>query len=386
VRHYAAERLACDPADYAATTARHSAYYADLIQRMITRQTGGSSPEGWAMLAHNSENGRAAWMHAATIGDAALVLAMARGLMIFYDVRGWVREAVALFAEAVAALRAQASSADVALGVALSHQGYFLIKAGQSHMAAPLLHEAVALLDAAGARAEQAHVRIHLGSIEHYAARFALAQTHYDQAARLAAEAGDHFTQQWAIYFQGAIALATGSYEAAKQYFLACLGEWRSQGYSRGMTSSLNMLAETLRLAGDTAAQPYLDESLQIARTSQDTQARVSCLRELGAQALARGEVVTARQLLVESCALASELAAPRFYGRSRQLLVQIEIQLGDYGAARQGCRELVREVGPRVPLLLPAIAYEVASLLAAEGDDQHALAILIALETTPGE
>lgn len=386
VRHYAAEQLAADPTDQSATSARHSAYYADLIQRTIARQTGGSSPAGWAKLASNSENGRAAWMYAATAGDAALVLAMARGLMIYYDVRGWVREAAALFAEAAAALRARATTADAALGVALGHQGYFLIKAGQPHLAAPLLHEAAALLDSAGARAEQAHVLIHLGSIEHYAARFALAQTHYGQAARLAAQAGDHFTQQWATFFQGALALATGVYDTAERLFVACLGTWRSQGYSRGMTSSLNMLAETLRLAGDTAAEAYVDQSLQIARATQDTQAIASCLRELGAQALARGDAVTARQLLTESCALARELAAPRIYGRSRQLLVQIESQLGEYAAARQGCRELVREVGPIVPLLIPAIAHEVAWLLAAEGDDQDALAILIALEDTPGE
>jgi ATP/maltotriose-dependent transcriptional regulator MalT len=270
--------------------------------------------------------------------------------------------------------------------VALGHQGYFLIKAGQPQMAAVLLHEAATLLETAGARAEQAHVLIHLGSIEHYAVRFAVAHMHYDQAARLAAEAGDHFTQLWAMFFQGAIAVTTGAYESAERLFMVCLATWREQGYSRGMTSSLNMLAETLRLAGNPAIESYLDESLQIARTTQDTQAMASCLRELGAQALARGEAVRARQLLTESCTLARELAAPRFYGRSRQLLVQIEIQLGEYVLARQGCRELVREVGPSVPLLLPAIAYSVACLLVAEGDHQDALAILIALEATPGE
>lgn len=386
VRHYAAERLAEDPADHAATAARHSAYYAGLIQGVITRQTGGSSPEGWAQLTRDSENGRAAWMHAAAAGDPALVLAMARGLMIFYDVRGWVREAVTLFAEAAAALRARAPSAHAALGVALGHQGYFMIKAGQLHLAAPLLHEAATLLEAVGARAEQAHVLIHLGTIEQYAVRFTLAQTHYDQAARLAAEAGDDFTRLWATYFLGAVAQATGAYDVAERLFVTCIAAWRGQGYSRGMTSSLNMLAETLRLAGDPSAESYLDESLQIARTTQDTQATASCLRELGAQALMRGDIAIAHQLLTESCALARELAAPRFYGRSRALLVQIEIQLGNYVAARQGCRELVREVGPNLPLLLPAIAYEVACLLAAEGRDQDALAVLIALEGVPGE
>ena len=64
----------------------------------------------------------------------------------------------------------------------------------------------------------------------------------------------------------------------------------------------------------------------------------------------------------------------------------QVEVELGDYTAARQGADELVREVGPRVPLLVPVIAYAVAHLLTAAGRDQDALEVLVALESTPGE
>jgi predicted ATPase/DNA-binding NarL/FixJ family response regulator/transcriptional regulator with XRE-family HTH domain len=387
VRHYAAEQLALDPDDRAEANARHSAYYAALLQNTISKHTGGSSPAAWANLAGNIENGRAAWMHGVTTGDTARILGMARGLMIFYDVQGWVLDGVALFEQAASALRAMDAGSDAALGVMLSYQGYFLIRAGQPLVAAPLLEEAALLLDGAGERAEYAHVLLHLGTVEYYGARFAPAQARYDQAAQLTMDCGDDFTRLWAAYFQGTIALAIGALPTAERHFGACIHTWRGQGYSRGMASALTMLAETARLAGDpAAAERYLQESLQIASAIRDQLATAMCLRELGALALAHGDLEAAQYLLGESCTIVRERDSPRFYGRSRALLVRLEVQRGDYAAARQGCIELLRAVSSGVTVLLPEAAYGLALLLAAEGSEQEALAILIALGDTPGE
>jgi ATP/maltotriose-dependent transcriptional regulator MalT len=80
------------------------------------------------------------------------------------------------------------------------------------------------------------------------------------------------------------------------------------------------------------------------------------------------------------------ERDAPRFYGRSRALLVQLEIRRGEYAAARKGCIALLRLVRADLLVLLPEAAYCLALLLATEGRDQEALAILTVLEDTPGE
>jgi predicted ATPase/DNA-binding NarL/FixJ family response regulator/transcriptional regulator with XRE-family HTH domain len=387
VRQYAAEQLATDPNDRATTNARHSAYYAALLQNTITKQTGGSSPEAWAKVAGNIENGRAAWLYAITTSDTALILGMARGLMIFYDGQGWVLDGAALFAQAAAALRAAPAPNDAALGVVLGYQGYFLIRAGRPLVAAPLLEEADRLLEATGERAEHAHVLLHLGAVEYYGARFANTQARYDQAARLTSESGDHFTRLWAAYNQGTIALGRGDFPTAERHFAACVEAWRGQGYSRGLAAALIMLAETTRLAGQwAAAEPYLHESLRIASAIRDQLTTAMCLRELGALAYARGDLEVAHTLLVESCATVRERDAARFYGRSRALLVQLEIRRGEYAAARQGCRELLRLVRDGVTVLLPDVAYGLALLLVAEGSEQEALAILIAVEDTPGE
>jgi predicted ATPase/DNA-binding NarL/FixJ family response regulator/transcriptional regulator with XRE-family HTH domain len=387
VRQYAAEQLAIDQDDHAATNSRHSTYYAALLQNTITKQTGGSSPEAWTKAAGDIENGRVAWMHAATTGDTALVLAMARALMIVYDVQGWVLDGATLFEQAAAALRASQASSEAALGVTLGYQGYFLIRAGRLLAAAPLLEEAGRLLEAAGELAEYAHVLLHLGTLEYSGARFANAQARYDQAAQLTSASGDHFTRLWAIYFQGRIALAMGALPMAEQHLGVCVEAWRSQGYSRGLALALTMLAETMRLAGQwDAAKPYLHESLQIASAIHDQLATAMCLRELGALAVAQGDLEAAHELLVESCAAVRELDAPRFYGRCRAVLVQLEVQRGELAAARQGCDELLRVVRDGVTVLLPEVAYGLALLMVAERSEQEALALLIALENMPGE
>jgi DNA-binding NarL/FixJ family response regulator len=387
VRHYAAEQLAADPDDCAETNARHSAYYAALLQNSISKHTGGSSHAAWANLAGDIENGRAAWMYAVTTGDTARILGMARGLMIFYDVQGWVLDGVALFEQAASALRSLGEQAGAALGVMLGYQGYFVIRAGLPLAAAPLLEEAALLLDAAGEHAEYAHVLLHLGTVEYYGARFAPAQARYDQAAQLTMRSGDDFTRLWATYFQGTIALALGAFPTAERHFGTCVDTWRGQGYGRGVASALNMLAETARLAGEpAAAERYLQESLQVASAIRDQLAMAMCLRELGALALVHGDLEAAQYLLGESCTIVRERDSPRFYGRSRALLVQLEVQRGDYAAAWQGCVELLRAVGNGVAVLLPEAAYGLALLLAAVGSDQEALSILMALGDTPGE
>jgi ATP/maltotriose-dependent transcriptional regulator MalT len=269
----------------------------------------------------------------------------------------------------------------------LGYHGYFLIRAGRPRAAAPLLEEGGRLLEAAGEIAEYAHVLLHQGTVAYYLAQFATAQARYDQAAQLTSASGDHFTRLWAVYFQGTIALATGAFATAERHFATCVGAWRDQGYSRGLASALTLLAETMRLAGhETAAAPYLHESLQIASASRDQLAMAMCMRELGALGFARGDLDTAHYLLAESCAVVGERDAPRFYARSRALLAQIEIRRGEYAAARQGCIALLRLVRAGLNVLLPEAVYGLALLLVAEGREPEAQAILTALADMPGE
>jgi DNA-binding CsgD family transcriptional regulator len=109
-------------------------------------------------------------------------------------------------------------------------------------------------------------------------------------------------------------------------------------------------------------------------------------LRELGALALERQDLDEAEYLLTESCATFRAIGSPWVYGHSRSLLVWLEVQQRRYASAREGCAELLRLIDDGAAIMLPEAAYGLVLLLVAAGNDQEALAILLALGGTPGK
>jgi ATP/maltotriose-dependent transcriptional regulator MalT len=141
------------------------------------------------------------------------------------------------------------------------------------------------------------------------------------------------------------------------------------------------------RQRGDaTAAAAFAREGLQISSTAHDNPGMARALRELGALALDRRDLGEAQYLLTESCTTFHAMGSPWVYGRSRSLLVRLEVQQGGYAAARQGCAELLRLVRGGAAIMLPEAAYGLALVLVAEGDEPGALAVLNALADSPGE
>ncbi len=133
-------------------------------------------------------------------------------------------------------------------------------------------------------------------------------------------------------------------------------------------------------------AEAYVRESLRTSSTAGDISTIAASLRELGAQALARGELEEARYLLAESYEGMQAVGDVIFAGRSRSMLVRLEAQRGDLAAARQGCAELLRSARAGLGLLLTEAAYGLALILEAEGSPADALAVLLVLGGAPGE
>jgi predicted ATPase/DNA-binding CsgD family transcriptional regulator len=387
VRQYAAERLADDPDEQRATQARHTAYYADLLQRSLATQAGQVSPEAWATLIQNIDNLRAAWMQAATLGDAPTLLAMARNFNLLYDVQGWIHDGIVLFERAAEALRPLGAEAAIARGVILGWQGYLLIRAGRPAAARPLLAEGVAIVSAAGSTEGLAHLLLHLGTVEMYAADFAAANKYHSQAAQLAETTGDSFTGLWTVFLQGNTALFTGDLATAEQNIVACRDTWRGQNFGRGIGASLLLLGETARVGGRPAeANALIRECLRVASATRDIPTVATGLRELGALALDRGELAEASYFLTEAYESLRALGDLIYMGRCRSLLVRLDVLRGNHLAARQGCAEILRTVPQGGGVLLAESAYGLALVMAAEGSDIEALAILIALANIPGE
>ncbi len=386
VRQYAEERLRADSATHQATITRHARYYAALIQRSIAAHIAGSSPDAWSNLTRNIDNIRVAWVWATNNGDSTTILAMARSLMILYDIPGWVAEGATLFERASAALRAAGVQPNAALGMTLACQGYFL-QLMRPAAGTPLLEEGVALLEAAGDTVAYTPFLLNLGMIDIAAARFAEARQRYAQANRLATAHGDQHTHLWTQFFDGVIDLSIGDLPSAEQNLIACLNIWRSRGFNRGIAWSLNWLSDVARQNGRLSeAATFARGGLQISGTTHDRPSIARSLRELGALAFDRGDHDEANYLLTESCITFRTMGSPWVYGRSLAILVQLEVQQHRYAEARAGCAELLQLIHNGASIMLPEVAYGLSLLQAAQGNPQQALALLIAIANMPAE
>ena len=385
VRQYAALRLAEDPPAQREAEQRHIAAYADLLRHCIDTQTSSSAPEAWAALSRDSDNVRVAWARAVDAADEAALLALARGISVLYDNRGWNREGAMLFERAAQSLQ-QAGASDTVRGLALGYQGYFLLWSGRASEGAFLLAQGIALLEGGEGTDGYAYIRVHLGTVALNEGRLAEAQDHYATAARLAA-GSDPYTQQWASFSQGIVALCSGDLDAAERQFNTSLTVWRSRGFQRGEATALVMLSEVARQTGRLdSAEAYGRECLRIGSITHHPSIIARSLRELGAVALERGDTDEASYLLLESCAIMRELEDWWSYGRSRALLVQAQVRRGELVAAWQGCGELLQIARENTRLALAEVVYGLALVRAAEGRDDEAEQILAALSHAPGE
>jgi predicted ATPase/DNA-binding CsgD family transcriptional regulator len=385
VRHYAALRLAEDQEAQQEAERRHVAAYADLLRRCIDAQTGSSAPEAWAALSRNSDNLRAAWTHAVDATDEAALLAMARGMTILHDNRGWYREGAALFERAARAFQ-QTPVSDAVRGLVLGYQGYFLLWSGRASEGAALVAQSVALLEASEQSDGYAYMRVQLGTLALYNGRLAEAQDHYATAARLTA-GRDLYTHQWAAFFQGFVALCRGDLDVAERQFSTSLTVWRSQGFQRGEASALVVLSEIGRQRGRVdSAEAYAREALRIGSITHDPTTIARSLRELGALAMERGDTDEASYLLLESFDMLRGFEDWWSYRRSRALLVQAQVRRGELVAAWRGCGELLQIARESDRLALAEVVYGLALVRVAEGRNEEAGQILAALSHAPGE
>ncbi len=269
----------------------------------------------------------------------------------------------------------------------LGWQGYLLTRVGRPADARPLLEEGMAIVRAAGSTESLADLLLHSGTVEMYAADFAAANEYHAQAALLAEELGDNFTGLWAAFLLGNTALYTGDLDTAERKIAACRDIWRSQNFGRGIGAALLLLGETARVGGrPVEADALIRECLRVASAARDVPTIATALRELGALALDRGELAEASYFLTEGYESLRALGDLIYASRCRSLLVRLDVLRGDHAAARQGCAEILRVVPQGADILLAEAAYGLALILAAEGSELEALAILIALASTPGE
>jgi len=143
-------------------------------------------------------------------------------------------------------------------------------------------------------------------------------------------------TQAKALEVAGQLAGLQGKYLAAQQQLEASLALWRQAGDRRGITHTLNGLANVLYERGEyLPARVLLEESLALARAANDRPAIAANLRDLGYIAQIEASYAAAQALYEEGEALCQEIGDAATLSDFRNALAILAYDRGDFTTAR---------------------------------------------------
>lgn len=399
LRQYASEQLQANQQAAQETADRHAAYYALLLERRGPDLRGPRQPEAIADLLRELGNIRAAWTWSVRHLRAEQLVRSADTLFWLYEARSNCREGVPLFGEVVEALQrarvsgapetARSSRALLALGQALSYQGYFCLRQGRHQLARDVLQQAHALLASLGgeeAQEAQSTAAAFLGTAYY-------ANGAYEEGRRLLSESlaekqaqGDRWAAAFCLRQLGLLASYTGDHHEARRLLGESLALSRQMGNPWSIASSLNLIGATAHAQGDErAASQLLHEALTLSQALDDRFNVASALRGLGQVSWALGQPDEARRYLTESVRLWREINDQESLARTLNHFGELLLAAGDRSGARQYFLEALTlaEAAQIAPIMLEALL-GLAALHALEGAAQPALELLIPILQHP--
>lgn len=346
IRQHAAERL--DAAGEApGVKASHARWFLDLAER-AERDLGGPLQETWlGRLAVEHDNLRAALAWAVDAGDGDVAQRLAGALVLFWRVRGHVREgrewleaALAVPGDAATSVRAKA----------LWGAGFMATMAADAGRAIPALEESTRRWQEIGDDRWVARSLLVLGNARRFTDGALVALLLLDEAVSLARHADDAWCLGHALSLAGSVHLEQGHLDHAEALLveaidLAALGR---DAQSRRL--ALWGLGQLRRTQGSlVAAGELFAEGLRLSRRMREPQSITSFAVALAEVHRARGALDLAAELLDEA-----EAGAP-----SAGPVAQIEVSCG--AAALALARGDPSEAAARFAAAL-AVAHEAGS------------------------
>lgn len=160
LKQYAEEKLAQDPAEQQQISARHAAFYSQLLRSQEPRLHGSEQKEALDLIGQDLDNVRQAWQwNVSNVcrHDTALhnLREGAESLYIFYETRGMNMEGGEMFSSAISALTgcptdgwepARQHLRALALAKSSSYRGVFFYRMSRREQAMPPLRNAIVLL------------------------------------------------------------------------------------------------------------------------------------------------------------------------------------------------------------------------------------------------
>ncbi|MEZ4862433.1 MAG: BTAD domain-containing putative transcriptional regulator [Caldilineaceae bacterium] len=402
LRQFAAEELQA-AGERALVEARHGRYYLAFVAAHGRRLGRDGPKEASAEIEVELDNVRLAWQWAATQGRLQELEEALYAWWQFCQFQGREVEGRQSFATAIAGVRAQgadvpwAHSAQAAedgatvllrqrlLAKVLAIHASFLYVHGRNEEMAAQAREAIELGRASGEVAGETFGTFVLGRAAQEAGQLAEATALWQQTIKLVHRYQPthpesdllHDVHWMALNALRINAIRFGDYAGSRAYLMQALQVCQALGKRQGELLSLSRLAQTNFLLYDfTAAETGWNATLDLARRLGYRRVEMLAQEGLGGVARLQGAYTTARRLLEQAVAIATELAAPYEEAAISATLIRLYAQLGDQAAAAQRYEQLT-QILARVNLIKESQLY--ASLAAAlkahyAGDRQEAL------------
>jgi predicted ATPase/transcriptional regulator with XRE-family HTH domain len=394
VRQYVLDHLRQDEQEEAEARGRHSRYYARLLEQRGAAFKGPDQVAVVAELASELANIRLAWDWASTHGLTTELSQAADTLFWLYEAQCNFREGVPLFGRAVEHLQAAGSGTRrpdaerarcLALGQALSYQGFFCFRQGQHPLSRELLQRGLALLGplavdgARDARAALSTAAAFLGIVTYRMGAYAEGRQLLGEGLRIKREIGDRWGAALCLRQLGLAAYSQGEYAEAHRLLDESLVLSRAMDNPWSLAFSLNFLSRAAYAQGAyDEAQLLLKEGLALSRKLADRFNIASAQSGLGRVEQALGHVQAARHCFEESIAIWREIGDQDSLAQSLNQLGETLLLSGDRPEARTAFVEAlaVAREAQVAPVMLDALL-GLAALCAEEGALEEALELV---------
>jgi DNA-binding SARP family transcriptional activator/predicted ATPase/Flp pilus assembly protein TadD len=386
LRQFAADQLAAGSlaVEQPLVADRHADFYLNLLvepgdqppERITT------SPARRAAIQAELPNIRAAWSHAVTRQDYAMLDPALVVLHDFYSVQSWFQEGIEVFDNTLARLGDRPATGPLQAQVLCelySRQARMHIQVGQLVPARRLLEQARPYLPQVTNLNRRATILLYMAINHYYAGDFRQAAALAEESLHLVEAGGQRMEMAAAYNFLGSCAKALGEYDQARHYFQQAVDIYHQEEEIMGKAMAMNNLGNLAQVTGDyEAARAYYEECGQIFKAHNHLHGAATTLFNAGRLAAKQGDHAEARQLLQESLALKQEIKDERGTAVSLSGLSEVSLATGEYEQARRELTQALRLAHELDEVKLTVEIVAGFGLLAlAEGDMETAVRLL---------
>ena len=393
IHQYALEQLQQDKAEYDQAQTKHSQYFANLLNERGPALKGAERPMVVSELISDLANLRQAWHWASGHQQAKDLSQSADTLFWLYESRSNCREGVPLYRQAIQSLQAPEKKLDapdkwaqrLALGQALSYEGFFLFRQGQQPQGREALRSALAILEKIPAKSVPevqmalSNAIVFLGTVTSVMGDFDEGDRLLQQGLAMKQELDDSWGSAFCLRQIGLSAYYRGDYTKAQQTLQRSLEISQTIGNAWAIAASLSQKGVVAYYEGRyQRAEQDLSEALERSRTLEDRYSIATALDGLGLVKTAQCQFDDAQALFEESTSLFKEIGE---YGSLAQALTHMGstlLQAGEAEVARKyfmDALSIARDM-QTLPVLMDALVGE-AEIKARQGEVESALEIL---------